>query len=589
MGKKNRQQRHQNTQSQFPSANQLQNGLGEAVGYTQQGNPFTPQISQSTTIFRNLRWYMVSNMRQMLSQAYVEIGLIQTIVDVPVDDALRGGVIVKSKQLDESEIQELMVSIDRDDDLQKAGEAAKWNRLYGGAGIIVMVDDQDPELPLELDSITDATDLEFRPVDMWELFYDKQNADGYDPSGYYNNVRFYNYYGEKIHASRVMPLKGITAPSFIRPRLRGWGVSIVETLVRSINQYIKATDLSFEVLDEFKLDVYKLKNLVSTLLSPGGEEKVAQRVRIANYQKNYQNAIVMDSEDDYDHKQLSFAGLAEAMSGIRMQVASDLRIPITKLFGISATGFNSGEDDIEVYNSMVESQVRSKLKYHILKMLEIKCQKLFGYIPEDLAIEFKPLRILSAKDEEDIKAKKFERLIQAKAAGEISTLEFRDACNRGGLFDIQLDTSEDVLTDVDEETADIAEGDEKQVDDAEETRADEDEDEDTAETKKTDKVHPKVAVRNEKPLVFTPPKPYTGEQFLERYINSNDFDLAAYKADGGDNWIDPGRKYFFENPVGVHKVLWASAVLRSKEIFGSEKWQFVAWYYRKMGGRFDER
>ena len=50
-------------------------------------------------------------------------------------------------------------------------------------------------------------------------------------------------------------MKGLTAPSFLRPRLRGWGFSVVEKLVRSINQYIKATDLGFEVLDEFKLDV----------------------------------------------------------------------------------------------------------------------------------------------------------------------------------------------------------------------------------------------------------------------------------------------------------------------------------------------
>ena len=77
----------------------------------------------------------------------MEIGLVQTIVDVPVDDGLRGGVKFKSKQLDESQIHELQVSFDRDDDLNTAGQAAKWNRLFGGAGILIMTD-QDPEEPL---------------------------------------------------------------------------------------------------------------------------------------------------------------------------------------------------------------------------------------------------------------------------------------------------------------------------------------------------------------------------------------------------------------------------------------------------------
>jgi len=379
----------------------VMNGLADIVNFNStgfpanQGSPFTEQVSNVNTTFRNLRWYLVSNFRQFLSEAYVELGLVQTIVDVPVDDGLRGGIELKSKQLSEDQIAELLLSLDRDDDITTAAQAAKWNRLFGGAGILILTD-QDPEIELDLDAIGPDTPLEFRAVDMWELFWDKQNTEGYDPAIQSEDFEFYNYYGEQVHKSRVMRLKGITAPSFIRPRLRGWGFSVVETIIRSINQYLKATDLAFEVLDEFKIDVFKIKNLVNTLLSPNGNQKIKERTQLANYQKNYQNALVMDSEDDWDHKQLSFAGLGDAMKEIRMQVASDMRMPLTKLFGISAAGFNSGEDDIEVYNAMVESQVRNKLKYDLLRMCEIKCQKLFGMVPEDLSISFKPLRVLSA-------------------------------------------------------------------------------------------------------------------------------------------------------------------------------------------------
>ncbi len=408
------------------------------IGFPGQGGPFSAQVSQPTTIFENLRWYLVSNFRQVLSEAYVELGLIQTICDVPVDDALRGGIELKSKQLNEEQIDELLTSLDRDDDLNVAGQAAKWNRLFGGAGIIIITD-QDPEEPLVLEDIGPDSLLEFRAVDMWELFGDNQNEQGYNPAVQSGSTDYYMYYSERIHKSRVMRLKGFTAPSFIRPRLRGWGFSVVEVLVRSINQYLKATDLGFEVLDEFKLDVYKIKNLVNTLLSPNGQQKVRERIQLANWQKNYQNAIVMDAEDDFDHKQLSFAGLGDAMAGIRMQVASDLRMPLTKLFGISATGFNSGEDDLEVYNSMVESQVRGKIKYDILRISEIKCQKLFGFVPDDLSLAFKPLRVLSAEGEEKVKDSRFTRALQSQQAGLITAEEFRDECNRSKLFSITLE------------------------------------------------------------------------------------------------------------------------------------------------------
>ncbi len=406
-----------------------------------QGAPGTNTIEQAGTIFKNLRYYLVSNFRQLLNQAYAEIGLIQTICDVPVDDALRGGITLKTEQLDETQIKDLMDSLDRDDDLTIIGQAAKWNRLFGGAGVMILTD-QDPEEPLEVDTLTEDEAFELRAVDMWELFWNVQNTDGFDPTIQEEEFEHYNYYGIRVHKSRVMRLKGITPPSFIRPRLRGWGLSVVESLVRSLNQYLKATDLAFEVLDEFKVDVYKIKNLVTTLMSPGGAEQVKKRIQLANWEKNYNNALTMDSEDDWDHKQLSFAGLGDAMLQIRMQVASDMRMPLTKLFGISAAGFNSGEDDIEVYNAMVESQVRNKIKYIILRVIELKCQRKFGFIPDDLSMTFQPLRVMSSEQEENVKTQKFTRAMQALQSGAISLEEFRDECNKAELFEITLSDSE---------------------------------------------------------------------------------------------------------------------------------------------------
>lgn len=538
----------------------IKNGFAEAIGIGgginpngypfNQGSPFTPTIEGSQTSFDNLRWYFVSNMRQLLCQMYVEIGLVQTIVDVPVDDGLRGGITIKSKQLEEDQIEELKNSLDRDDDLNTAGQAAKWNRLFGGAGILILTD-QDPQTPLDVDAIGPNTPIEFRAADMWELFWDQQNTEGYDPTIQSEDFEFYDYYGESVHKSRVMRLKGMLAPAFLRPRLRGWGFSVVEALIRSINQYLKATDLAFEVLDEFKVDVFKIKNLVQTLMSPQGEEAVRRRVQMANWQKNYQNALTMDSEDDWDHKQLSFAGLGDAMKEIRMQIAADMRMPMTKLFGISAAGFNSGEDDIEVYNAMVESQVRNKLKYDILRICEIKCQKLFGFIPDDLSLSFEPLRIMSSEQEETVKTQKFTRLLQAKQAGEISSKEFREACNKGEVFDISLDLEQD-LTGYDDNTI-IEDG--------------------SRDPSKTIDTKDPGADRADSET----PRPTK---------NSAEFDKASYEADGGDAWIDPRRKEFFENPGNVDEALWSRAKEASQAAFGKIKWQFVTWWYEKQGGKF---
>lgn len=419
----------------------VKNGLQDALGLPSDGTGFS-QLSQTDTLFKNNRWYLISNMRQLLSQIYVEIGLIRTVVDIPVDDALRGGVEISSKQLSEEQITDIQNLMEQQDDLSIAGEAGKWNRLFGGAGLVI-ISGQDPKTPMNWDAIGSDSPIEFRAVDMWELYFSKQNTKDYSAiidGRELENVEYYDYYGIQLHKSRVIIMRGDSAPSFVRPRLRGWGVSCVETVVRSINQYLKATDLTFEVLDEFKIDIVKIKGLTMALHSAEGHEAIRKRVALMTAQKNYQNAITMDGEDDYVQKQLSFAGISDTMTGIRMQVASDLKMPLTKVFGISSAGFSSGEDDIENYNATVESGTRTKLRQVILTQIKVRAQQLFGFVPDDITFKYKPLRVLSTEQEENVKTQKYNRALQARQAGEISRLEFREIVNRGNLLDMKLET-----------------------------------------------------------------------------------------------------------------------------------------------------
>lgn len=494
------------------------------------------QLNQTDTIFINNRWYLISNMRQVLSQSYVEHGLIQTVVDVPVDDGMRGGVDIKTQQLDEDQIGELKVYMERENILSSiVGRALKWNRLFGGSGIIILTD-QDPEQPFDLEAIGPDTPLEFRAVDMWELFWDKQSVEGYDAALQEQKFEHYSYYGTKIHKTRVMKMQGIEAPSFIRPRLRGWGISVIEPIIASINQFMKANNLTFEVLDEFKVDIFKIKNFTETLLSPQGTQAVQQRVQLANQQKNYQNAITMDMEDDWDHKQLSFSGIAEMMKEFRMQIACDLRMPISKIFGIASSGFSSGEDDIENYNSMVESQIRDKSKFDILRIIEIICQHKFGFVPDDLEIAFKPLRVLSAEQEENVKTQKFARLLQAYTAGLLQPEEFKDSCNKDNLLGVQIDA-----------TAEVLQG-------------------------------PSVEEGDEDP---------EGTPGANREPSAN---LAPKSSIQAPEAIQPKNAMAtIQNPGDVDEALWEKAKKAVMKQYGKIKWAVVTSVYKKMGGTFKKK
>ena len=427
---------------------ELINSLTSLCANLANDNPFASlpgvQLSQTDTLFINNRWYLIGNSRQLLSQLYVEHGIVQTLVDQPVDDAFRSGFEIKTGQLSGDEIEKLQIYDQRNGVTRSLMQARKWARLYGG-GAVIIITGQDPLLPLDIKKIKPGTPLEFRSVDMWELYYSTQNVQGTLTVGGDIGMQmgeFYDYYGHRIHKSHVYRVIGKECPSFLRPRLRGWGMSELERIVRSLNSYMKNQDVIFALLDEAKVDVYRMKGFTSSLLNATGTAQTQKRVQLANTLKSFNNALMMDVEDEYDQKQISFAGLAEILLQLRQGLAADLKMPMTKLFGVSAAGFSSGEDDIENYNAMLEGEIRAKDKFAVVDLLQIACQHEFGTTIDDLMIEFNPLRILNAKEEEEVKDSQLNRIMAVYQSGlEPDTKVLKEAINKDSLLGVELDVN----------------------------------------------------------------------------------------------------------------------------------------------------
>jgi phage-related protein (TIGR01555 family) len=385
------------------------------------------QINNLETLYKNNRYTSLSINRTLLAFMYSEHGIIQTAVDQPVQDAFRGGIDITSAELDADDIKELQEDIDNSGSFERLIEAKTWERLFGGAGLIIN-QAADPVQPFK-NHKTD--ELEFYAVDRWELV---------NPRG----SEYYLFYGSKIHRSRVIEMCGKTAPSLIRPQLSGWGQSEVERMVRDVNAYFKNKNVIFEILDEAKIDVYRIKNFNSSLASLKGTANIQRRIQLANEMKNYQQAVVMDMNDEYEQKTMAFSGLAEMLKETRIGIACALRIPMSKLFGIGSSGFNAGEDDIENYNAMVESEVRTKLRQPICTIISLHMMKLWGKVFQFEAA-FKPLRIMSASDEETINRSRQDRVLGLYDRGLMDSEETGSALSQYKLLPIQTDMEQGLL------------------------------------------------------------------------------------------------------------------------------------------------
>ena len=401
-------------------------------------HPASPVYTQMPLALSQ-KYNLISQNWNLLSWSFTNSGLIQRFILQPILDGIRGGLTITSKQLSDTDIIHLNKVFEK-----KARDPIKnvmvWNKLYGGAGLIInSIGEYDK--PLDIDNIPQGSEIEFYDADLWELNYkfnvfninqitENENED-------WNGGVWYTYYQIPLHKSRVLRVENRRAPALLRRNLRGWGMSELEFVLPQINMYEKLERVIFELIDEAKIDIYKFQGFNIALASQQ-ESEVVEKIREVQYNKNFQNGIIVDKDDEYMNKQLSFSGLADLLAQMRIDLASVLNMPVSKLFGTGSSGFSSGEDDIETYNCMVESSVRGELRPLIKQVLRILCQVEFGFVPDDLDFEFKSLRILGEEAQQNVYNAQFQRIMESLERGIITTKEARKSINLNHLLPMAI-------------------------------------------------------------------------------------------------------------------------------------------------------
>ncbi len=389
-----------------------QNALQSAMTWSDWSYFNYNQSLSSANGYHNISLELLSLQQMLLTYLYKTFGILGKVVDIPVDDAYKnGGFDLEAESIDEKEIKKLQKQIIQKQDIEKLKTARKWARLFGG-GALIALSGKDLTKPLNLSSLYNEP-LEFMPVDRWQLSYSKPNVNM--RGGLWNLVQ-YGKIDESlqlgIHDSRVFILNGKTAPYLIMQQTQGWGISVYEQIFQDMSQFFKSRNVLFELLDEAKTDVLKLATLQQALTSTAGKRALQTMVDTIAVNKNYKSQITLSKDDDYEQKQISFSGIEGILREIRIMIAGSANMPVNKLWGEGVTGFGSGEDSLENYNSQIENEIRTPDMPAIEWMLKLRCYQLFGREVKDLTTIWKNLRVLSAIDEQNIHDKQFSTVIQ---------------------------------------------------------------------------------------------------------------------------------------------------------------------------------
>ena len=391
-----------------------QNALDEALRLTDADLWAQNQPSLSTVgAMKNIKYDLLTLQYQLVTFLYKTYGILGKVVDVPVDDAYRyGGFDILADTINEKEIKKLENELRKNNDIEQLKQARKWARLFGG-GALICLDGKDLDTPLEFEKIKDMP-IVFQPVDRWQITYSEGNID--KPEGKWYLTTSYaalsEQNGTEIHPSRIKIMKGKQAPFQIAQMVSFWGISVYEQIFQDMMQLFKSRNVLFELLDEAKTDVIKLEKLESAISNNAAMRALQRMVDFIARNKNYKSQITLSTKDEYDQKQIAFSGFEGILREIRIMLAGSANMPVNKLWGEGVTGFGSGEDSLENYNGLIESEIRAVDLDTILWMLKIRCYQLFGREVEDLDIDWKELRVLSTTDQQAVDNQKLDNILK---------------------------------------------------------------------------------------------------------------------------------------------------------------------------------
>lgn len=330
----------------------------------------------------------------------------------------------------------------------RINEALRWARLYGGALVILGVDDvkrpEDMQKPLMIETRGKNCLRHLRVVDRWRAAPgDSGVKDLNDPDFGLPNEYVIAESSVRIHHSRVLRFNGQKLPYFPWMQNGMWDDSELQHVFDSLMNCDTATQSVASMLFESNVDVITSPQIANLLASKDGEAKVLKRFQVAAMMKSFNRTLLLDGAETYEKKGNSFANLHDIINQFMVDVCGAAEIPMVRLFGQSAGGLNNtGDTDLTNYYDMIKSKQESDLMPGLDRLHELVCRSVFGSVPKNFRFEFNSLWQMTEKEQAEIDKLRAERDQTYVTMGVVDEGLVARELNERGTYRVM--TSEDV-------------------------------------------------------------------------------------------------------------------------------------------------
>lgn len=385
------------------------------------------------------------------------------IVDIYANQATRKGfkVLFGGEGVRAEEVQGIEQVIEDLYILEHLNLAAKNSRLYGGACLLLFIDDGRPAyMPVDKRNIRRVEEIEcldrwqISPVISEESLYDYSKATYYQIiSGDLINQPQLTY----IHKDRILRFDGDWLPYRVRQRNYGWGMSSLQTVYDSFRHYWTGLNSAATLLTEFDIFVHKVRGLAA-MLAAGKESSIRDRLQVNDMSKSIYRGYAIDAEkEELEFISRNFGGIGEILEKLRVDIIGASKIPHTVLFGESPGGLGStGRSEERDFAKTLADYQSVHFKRPMKKLLEYimlsKEGPTKGELPESWRISFNPLFELNEREMADVRARVAAvdgRYIQL---GVLSPKEVADARYGGSEWSMELTLDPSVVRELPTQT-----------------------------------------------------------------------------------------------------------------------------------------
>lgn len=338
-----------------------------------------------------------------LENIYVGDGFARRIIDVPATDMVRAGFEIEVEGEDDDAYAPVMVRMEELQAMERMAEALKLAALYGGALVVLGVQDGGMlEEPLNENSVKGIDFI--RVYDRYRVSRMVKYTDPMDSR--YGQTQVYmvspvNGAPYQVHESRCIVMQGEFVPERLKELQGGWSASVLAKCWSQLQRLGVSHQWAEKLLERAQQAVNKMDGMAQQLMAPNGQKAVMDRLNILDMSRNILNTVAIDSKDEYTVTTSSFAGVPDIIDRFATALSAVTGMPKTLLLGDQSKGLSGGnEGDLQNWYAHIKQLQKTKLLSPVDRIVGLLV-KAFG-LPENYLIEFEELQIPSEKEKAEV-------------------------------------------------------------------------------------------------------------------------------------------------------------------------------------------